>query len=69
MPDPRAYSYPDDILKDRIILITGSSDGIGKALALHAAELGADDVLEALEIDLVDRGQAISSWRYSISAG
>ena len=33
------------ILKDRIILITGSSDGIGKALALSAARLGAQIIL------------------------
>ena len=43
--DPRRYSYPDTILHDRVILITGASDGIGKALALEAARLGAQVIL------------------------
>jgi NAD(P)-dependent dehydrogenase (short-subunit alcohol dehydrogenase family) len=43
--DPKSYSYPDDVLRDRIILITGASDGIGRALALQAATLGAQVIL------------------------
>jgi len=43
--DPRLYSYPDNVLRGRIILITGASDGIGKALALEAAGLGAQVIL------------------------
>jgi NAD(P)-dependent dehydrogenase (short-subunit alcohol dehydrogenase family) len=39
------YSYTPQILQDRIILITGASDGIGRALAKHAAELGAQVIL------------------------
>ncbi|MDX1405314.1 MAG: YciK family oxidoreductase [Woeseiaceae bacterium] len=38
---PITYDYPDDILKDRIILVTGATDGIGRALAMHAAGHGA----------------------------
>ncbi len=43
--DPRTYTYADDLLGDRIIMVTGASDGIGKALAIEAARLGAQVIL------------------------
>jgi NAD(P)-dependent dehydrogenase (short-subunit alcohol dehydrogenase family) len=43
--DPTEYSYPDDVLTDRVILITGATDGIGKSLAKHVASLGAHVLL------------------------
>jgi NAD(P)-dependent dehydrogenase (short-subunit alcohol dehydrogenase family) len=43
--DPRNYEYTDLLLKNRIILITGASDGIGRALSLKAAKLGAKVIL------------------------
>ena len=43
--DPVSYEYADGILEDRIVLVTGASDGIGKTLAVHIAGLGAQVLL------------------------
>ncbi len=43
--DHQNYEYPDDLLSGRVILITGASDGIGRALALEAARVGAQVIL------------------------
>ena len=53
--DPRSYASPDNILRDRIILITGSSDGIGKALALRAAGLGAQIILHGRSVAKLEK--------------
>ncbi len=53
--DPRSYQYPDDLLRDRIILITGASDGIGRALALRAASLGARIILHGRNVGKLER--------------
>ena len=45
MMDYRHYSYPGNLLEGRILLITGASDGIGRALAVHAAGHGAQVIL------------------------
>ena len=42
---PDNYRYADDVLKGRIILVTGASDGIGRELALCCATLGARVIL------------------------
>ena len=43
--DHKNYTYPANLLEGRIILITGASDGIGRALASHAAAHGAQVIL------------------------
>lgn len=52
--DPRSYTYPGDVLRDRIVLITGASDGIGKALALHSASLGAQVILHGRNVSKLE---------------
>lgn len=39
------YEAPDNLLDNKTILITGAGDGIGKALAIKCAELGAEVIL------------------------
>lgn len=43
--DPKTYTYNADLLNDRVILITGANDGIGHALAVRSACLGAQVIL------------------------
>jgi NAD(P)-dependent dehydrogenase (short-subunit alcohol dehydrogenase family) len=49
--DPRTYTYSDELLDGRIIMITGASDGIGKALAIEVARLGAQVILHGRNAD------------------
>ena len=48
--DPKHYEYRPGLLKNRNILITGASDGIGRALALCTATLGARVILHGRNI-------------------
>lgn len=50
MIDPRSYSPPPDVLRDRVVLITGASDGIGKAVAQAAAAHGARVILHGRNV-------------------
>ena len=50
MLDPRTYTAPSDLLRDRVILITGASDGIGKAVAQAAAAHGANVILHGRNV-------------------
>jgi len=53
--DHREYTYPQDLLQDRVILITGASDGIGRALAVHAAELGAQVIIHGRSVAKLEK--------------
>jgi NAD(P)-dependent dehydrogenase (short-subunit alcohol dehydrogenase family) len=63
---PLRYRPAADTLKDRVVLVTGASDGIGRAVAVLAAAGGADLVLlgrnkkklEATSDMIVDAGHA-----------
>jgi NAD(P)-dependent dehydrogenase (short-subunit alcohol dehydrogenase family) len=50
MTDPRSYVPAADALRGRVILVTGASDGIGKAVALAAAAHGAQVILHGRSV-------------------
>ena len=43
--NPRTYKAADDLLRDRVLLVTGAGDGIGKCAAITFAQHGATVIL------------------------
>lgn len=52
--DVKAYQAREGLLKDRVILVTGASDGIGKALATRCAELDATVILHGRNVSKLE---------------
>ncbi len=50
VPDPRNYLAPDDLLAGRVILVTGSTRGLGRAVSLACAMHGATLVLSGRDM-------------------
>jgi len=48
------YAFGPGLLNDRIIMITGATDGIGRALAVRAAELGARVILHGRNVQKLE---------------
>ena len=55
MPIPSSFSPTPDLLRDRVIFITGSSDGIGRALAKAVASCGAHVILHGRNLKKLER--------------
>ncbi len=55
MPDTKDYRPIRDLLKDRVILVTGATRGIGRAAALTYAAHGATVVLHGRDVAALER--------------
>lgn len=48
------YAAPQHLLKDKVILVTGAGDGIGRCAAIHYAQLGATVILLGKSVEKLD---------------
>lgn len=49
------YQAPDNLLTERVILVTGASDGIGKAAAIEYARVGATVILHGRDTGKLEK--------------
>ena len=49
------YQAPAELLKDKVILVTGASDGIGKSIAQSYAEYGATVILHGRNVEKLEQ--------------
>ncbi|TQV76718.1 YciK family oxidoreductase [Aliikangiella marina] len=49
------YQAPENLLKDRVILVTGASDGIGKVIAKEYGRLGATVILHGRDTNKLEK--------------
>lgn len=54
MNDIKNYQAPHDLLKDKIILVTGSGEGIGRTAAIHFALHGATVILQGRDLQKLE---------------
>ena len=54
MPDLKHYEAPPQLLAERVVLVTGATRGIGRAVALACASVGANVVLNGRNVALLD---------------
>lgn len=54
MNDIKNYRAPKDLLKDRVILVTGAGQGIGRIAALEYAAHGATVILHGRKVDKLE---------------
>ena len=53
--DPRQYQPPPHVLRDRVVLVTGAGDGIGRAVALSLAAHSATVVLSGRTVRKLEK--------------